>query len=112
MTQQELLKEVFNLLISKGKGIEINTSGLRQSPKETMPGEDVLELYHELGGEILTMGSDSHHALDVSKGLEVALENPQKAGFRYLTLFNKRKPEFIKISHNNDFFYISDRKII
>ena len=112
MTQQELLKEVFNSLISKGKGIEINTSGLRQCPKETMPGEDVLKLYRELGGEILTIGSDSHHALDVSKGLEVAVENAQKAGFRYLTLFNKRKPEFIKISHNNDFFFISDRKIV
>lgn len=111
MAQQELLKEVFNILIFKGRGIEINTSGLRQSPKETMPGIDVLKLYNSLGGEILTIGSDSHHALDVSKGLETAVENAKQAGFRYLTLFRNRKPEFIKIS-SKDFFYISDKKIV
>ena len=40
--QYELLKEVLKLAIYCGKGIEINTSGLRQTPKETMPGLDVV----------------------------------------------------------------------
>ncbi len=110
MTLKELAEQVFSKLILNGRGIEINTSGLRQSPMETMPGVDVLKLYHELGGEILTMGSDSHHALDVAKGLDIAVENARQAGFRYLTLFNKRKPEFIKISQDKDFFYISNKK--
>lgn len=109
MIKQELMKEVFKLLISKGKGIEINTSGLRQSPKETMPGIDVLKLYHELGGEVLTIGSDAHYAEDVSKGLDIAIENAKSAGFKYLTLFNNRIPDYIRIGHKNNFYYIVDK---
>jgi histidinol phosphate phosphatase HisJ family len=112
ITQQELIKEVFKILISKGKGIEINTSGLRQAPKETMPGIDVLKLYRELGGDVLTIGSDAHYAQDVAKGLDIAIESAKQAGFKYLTLFNNRMPEYIRIGHNNDFYYISDKKII
>ncbi|WML33034.1 histidinol-phosphatase HisJ family protein [Clostridium sp. OS1-26] len=112
LTQQELLEEVFDTLISMGKGIEINTSGLRQAPKETMPGIDVLKFYRELGGEILTIGSDSHYAQDVAKGLDVAIENAREAGFKYLTTFSNRVPEFIKISYKNDFYYMDNRKII
>lgn len=97
MTKYELLKEVLKLIISKGKGIEINTSGLRQLPKETMPGVDVLKLYRELGGEVLTIGSDAHRAVDVAEGIDTALENAREAGFKYLTIFNERKPEWISI---------------
>lgn len=95
MVQYELLKEVLKLIISKGKGIEINTSGLRQAPKEAMPGVDVLRLYHELGGEILTIGSDAHRAVDVAEGIDTAIENAKQAGFKYLTIFNERKPEWV-----------------
>ncbi len=95
MVQYELLKEVLKLIISKGKGIEINTSGLRQAPRETMPGVDVLKLYRELGGEILTIGSDAHRAVDVAEGIDTAIENAIQAGFKYLTVFNERKPEWV-----------------
>lgn len=97
MTQYELLKQVLEIIILKGKGIEINTSGVRQAPRETMPGIDVLKLYHKLGGEILTIGSDSHHTEHVGKDLKVAIDNAESAGFKYLTIFNKRNPEWIKI---------------
>jgi histidinol-phosphatase (PHP family) len=102
--QYELLKEVLQLAISKGKGIEINTSGLRQTPKETMPGFDVVKLYRELGGEILTIGSDSHFAEDVGKGLEEAEELASAAGFRYLTVFSGRKPEWVRITEEKNTF--------
>jgi histidinol-phosphatase (PHP family) len=102
--QYELLKEVLQLAIRSGKGIEINTSGLRQTPKETMPGLDVLKLYRELGGEILTIGSDAHFAEDVGKGLEVAADQARSAGFRFITVFNKRKPEWKSIIEGRNTF--------
>lgn len=95
--QHELLTQIFTKLIHKGKGIEINTSGLRQTPRETMPGFDVLKLYHTLGGEILTTGSDSHRAEDVGKGIRVAYELAEQAGFDYVTTFEQRKPKQISI---------------
>lgn len=94
----ELLKEVLQLVARSGKGIEINTSGLRQAPKETMPGLDVLKLYKKLGGEILTVGSDAHYAEDVGKDIAEAMELAREAGFSYITVFSRRKPEWISIT--------------
>jgi histidinol-phosphatase (PHP family) len=108
MTQYELLKEVFKILISKGKGIEINTSGIRQAPKEAMPGIDVLKLYRELGGEILTIGSDAHNSKDVAEGIEIGIEIAKQAGFNNLTLFSNRIPKWISISDNHDLYYFGD----
>lgn len=94
----ELLEEVLKAIIGSGKGIEINTSGLRQAPKETMPGPDVLKLYKKLGGEIITIGSDAHRAEDVGEGVAEAFEIAKEAGFRYITVFNGRKPEWISMN--------------
>lgn len=101
--QYELLTQVLKKLIGNGKGIEINTSGLRQTPKETLPGLDVLALYQQLGGEILTIGSDAHRAEDVGKGINEAVILAKDAGFRFITSFNKRKPVQIKISDEKAF---------
>ena len=111
MTQYELLKQVLEIIILMRKGIEINTSGIRQAPRETMPGIDVLKLYHDLGGEILTIGSDSHYTEHVGKDLKIAIDNAESAGFKYLTIFNKRNPKWIRISNSNS-FYIKHKKII
>lgn len=111
MEQYELLQEALKLIISKGRGIEINTSGLRQAPRETMPGVDVLKLYRELGGEILTIGSDAHRAADVAEGIHKAIENAREAGFKYLTVFNERRPEWIKIAEKTDLVYIDSKKV-
>jgi histidinol-phosphatase (PHP family) len=110
--QLELLTEVFKILIAKGKGIEINTSGFRQTPKETMPGVDVLRIYRELGGEILTLGSDAHYAKDVGAGIQTAIENAKEAGFKYLTLFDSRKPEWVSICDSKDRIFIEKMNAI
>lgn len=102
--QYELLKEVLKLAIHCGKGIEINTSGLRQAPKETMPGLDVVKLYKDLGGEILTTGSDAHFADDVGKGLKEATDLAIAAGFRFITVFTGRKPEWVSITEEKNTF--------
>ncbi|KPU46076.1 histidinol-phosphatase [Oxobacter pfennigii] len=97
MNKPELLRDVLKTLIEKGRGLEINTSGLRQAPKETMPGIDVLKLYRELGGEILTIGSDAHFACDVGKGVIDAVNLAHEAGFNYITVFENRRPQWKKI---------------
>lgn len=84
--------------IENGIGIEVNTSGLRNSlVGSTIPGADVIRRYRELGGELITLGSDAHRAADAGGGLAEGLELIKQSGFRYITVFNKRKPEFIRI---------------
>lgn len=106
LARRNLLKEVFKIIIPMGKGIEINTSGLRQSPKETMPGIDVLKLYRSMGGEILTTGSDAHYAQDIGKGLDRAMELALEAGFGFITVFDGRKPSWKRISLKPDIYSI------
>lgn len=98
---KEYLDPVDNILrtlIDKGKGIEINTSGLRYGLDSFHPVYWVLKRYRELGGEIITLGSDAHRVEDIGAYFEKGVEAIQRAGFKYLTYFKKRQPEFVPIS--------------
>lgn len=91
------LEAVLRAAIDRGRGIEVNTSGLRGSLGETMPALHVLRLYRELGGEIVTFGSDAHRMEDVGSGISAGQEMAREAGFRYFTVFRGRKPEFFAL---------------
>ena len=43
-----------------GKGIELNTGGFKYGLGHPNPCEDIIKRYKELGGEIITLGSDAH----------------------------------------------------
>ena len=94
----EIIEESFRELTLKGKGIEINTSGLRNSKcKETFPSLKYIKMFHMLGGEIISIGSDAHTVEDLGSGIYEGVELAKEAGFRYITYFKERKPNFIKI---------------
>lgn len=88
----ETLREILRMLIERGKGIEINTSGVRRSACEPCPGPPILRWYAELGGEILTIGSDSHRVEHVGLYRQEAVEMARLAGLRWLTTFKERQP--------------------
>ena len=87
------LRALLGRLIEKGKGIEINTSGMRQG-NGPYPDEDILKLYRELGGEIVTMGSDGHTPEDPGALIPEPAELLRSLGFRYYTELVKRQPVF------------------
>ncbi len=93
----DLIDKCLISLISKGKGIEINTSGFRYGINSTYPSLEILKRYRELGGEIITAGSDSHRPKDVADHIEHAYCMMKEAGFKYVSVFRNRKPEFIKL---------------
>jgi histidinol-phosphatase (PHP family) len=93
----EVIRECFKLLIHAGKGIEVNTSGLRQKYGKTFPDTSILKIYHDVGGEILTVGSDSHNPADVGKGIPEAYEMIKEIGFKWLVFYEKHEPHFINI---------------
>ena len=95
---KEMLIEILKKGIERNVGIEINTSGLsKRALNETLPSMNLLKLYRELGGEILTIGSDSHAAATVGSQFETALEMAKEAGFTNIYTFNKREPYAVKI---------------
>ncbi len=84
-------------LINANKGIEINTAGLRYGLSSFHPIPEILKLYRFLGGEIITIGSDSHSPDTLGYGHDSAMKLLSELGFKYYTIYKKRKPIFIKI---------------
>ena len=62
-----------------------------------MPSAALLKKYRELGGEIVTVGSDGHSCRSAFSGLEAGYEVLREAGFSYATSFLKRTPSFYKL---------------
>lgn len=93
----EIIAESFRLIAEKGKGIEINTSGLRQKYKKTFPTLEYVKLFRDLGGEIISVGSDSHTPDDLAKGIRDGLEIASAAGFKNVCRFEKHEPVFMPI---------------
>jgi histidinol-phosphatase (PHP family) len=94
---RDAIRAVLRAAVDGGVGLEINTSGLRQPPGEPYPGLAVLRWYRELGGEILTIGSDAHHVDHLGYGLVDALALARAAGFRAITTFEARQPRWIDL---------------
>ncbi len=94
---EEIIRECFKTLIENGKGIEINTSGLRQAYGKTFPDLHYVKMFRDMGGELLSLGSDAHCTEDLGKGIAEGAEIALAAGFTRLCYFKERKPNFIKI---------------
>ncbi len=90
----EIIAEIFKTIIPKGKGIEVNTSGFAYGLGSAMPSKDILTLYHELGGEIITIGSDAHKPEHVGHRFPEVLQLLDEIGFRYIATFKEEKPVF------------------
>lgn len=88
------LDEIIRLLIDKGLGMEINTGGYAAGLGHPNPHEDILKRYCELGGEIVTIGSDAHAPERIAADFDRACSILKKCGFRYHAIFRKRKPTF------------------
>lgn len=89
------ISQILINVITQNKGIEINTSTLRQGMAESMPGLKILKLYKELGGKIITVGSDAHRPADVGVDIEKAYEQLRIAGFTSYAIYNKRNYSFV-----------------
>ena len=88
---------IFKALIKKGNGIELNTSGFRTKHGKTMPSKEILEVYRECGGEIITIGSDSHNKDDIGANFHKGVALLKETGFNKITIFDKKIPEFVSI---------------
>lgn len=93
----DVIDEILKTLIYKGKGIEINTGGFRYGLGHPNPTETILKRYHELGGEIITMGADAHKPEHIAFDFEKVPGILKNAGFSYYTVFKNRKPKFYKL---------------
>lgn len=84
---------ILETIIKQGIALEVNTSGLRQPCNEPFPSLETLKLYRDLGGKLVTIGSDSHRLEQLGFGLKDGLEMIRTVGFDSITLYRNRRPE-------------------
>lgn len=90
--------KIYKKIIEKGICLEVNTSGLRQEMNSTLPNKELLCLYKECGGELLTCGSDAHRSEHIGSGISAAYELIKETGFGYIAVYHGGKIEMIKIN--------------
>jgi len=94
---QKIITKILKKAIEDNKGIEVNTSSFRYGLKELTPEWNILKLYYELGGKIITIGSDAHKMEDVGAHIPYIQEELKKIGFTCICTFEKMKPVFHKL---------------
>ncbi len=83
-----LVAEILKTVIADGKGIEINTSSYRYELTDLTPSRNILRLYRELGGSIITIGSDSHKKEYLGFGIHEAKQELKNLGFSWFCTFD------------------------
>lgn len=89
---QDVLDELLSLLIRKDKAMEVNTSGYPYKLKQPHPPYDVLTRYYQLGGRLITIGSDAHMPQNIGSHFDVVEAHLKQIGFDSYFVYKKRKP--------------------
>ena len=89
---RDIIAEILKLAIKKGKGIEINTSCYRYKLPDLTPSHEILKLYKDLGGKILTIGSDSHAESHLAVKIKETQAEILNLGFKNIYTFDKMQP--------------------
>jgi histidinol-phosphatase (PHP family) len=93
LSWNDAMEALLKKLIEQGQGIEINAKGI-QSLGRPHPPLKILKRFREMGGEIVTLGSDAHSTKSLSQHYEVMLDYLRAAGFKYFARRNFAKKEF------------------
>lgn len=89
---RDIVAEILRLVIADGHGIEVNTSGWRYGLGCPQPTSDVLRLYRDLGGRIVTIGSDSHRPEHLGAYLRLAKDLLKDLGFTQAYTYRRWEP--------------------
>lgn len=90
----DIVKKIFCRVIADGKGIEVNSSSFKYKMEDLTPSRKLLKLYYDLGGEIITIGSDAHDARYIGDHFKEIKSCLQEIGFKKFCTFDKMRPIF------------------
>lgn len=91
-----LFDDILLQLVKQEKGMEVNTSGVKRAG-HVLPHPSIVRRYYELGGRIITVGSDAHRTDRVGEYVCDTLRVIKKCGFQEVAVFSKREAKFIGI---------------
>ncbi len=93
----EITDEIMKRLIRNNIALEINTSALKKGFGFTNPHPAFIQRYYDLGGRLITIGSDAHDTDGMAFAFDETAYQLRKIGFSEYAIFIKRKPKLIEI---------------
>lgn len=91
---RDITAAILERIIADGKGIEVNTSSFRYGLPDLQPCTEILELYRDLGGTIVTIGSDSHEPDHLGSYIAYVQRRLSALGFKAFCTFEGKEPHF------------------
>ncbi|XJS11065.1 histidinol-phosphatase HisJ family protein [Aerococcaceae bacterium WGS1372] len=89
---KEIITAILKQVIADEKGIEVNTSHVRYGVKGLTPSIEILKIYHQLGGKIITIGSDSHKPEHLGFRIKESQAILKDIGFTHFCTFDNMQP--------------------
>ena len=89
---QELIREIFRILIDKDIALEVNTGAYRAGLNEPNPTFDTLRFYKECGGSLITIGAEANKIEHVGLHFDKIADELKEIGFKEYAIYQKRKP--------------------
>lgn len=96
---EAIVRDVLKVTANRGKALELNTRGFRGWQKCLCPELWVLKAFKDYGGQLITVGSDSHEAKYTGTGNKAAQALLQAAGFTEIVYYKDRKPVFVEVQN-------------
>ncbi len=87
----DVVDEILVSCLESGLIPEVNTSTLRNDMPDPMPGAAAVRRYADLGGRMMSLGSDAHRATQVSANFDLALSILRAGGIEKLAVFHDRR---------------------
>ena len=91
------ISAVLHLIIDHDIALDVNTSGLRHPVRDIYPSFKVIQWYRELGGELISMGSDAHSVEDMASQFSPVIKKLKSYGFDTMATFDKRSRELVEL---------------
>lgn len=84
---------ILSVIIEREIALEVNTSGINTAFNEFMPGYNIIKNYYDMGGRLITIGSDAHISANIGNGFYEAVKMLRDIGFKSYNYYEKRKPQ-------------------
>ena len=92
---EAVIEEILRTVIRREKALEVNTSGIGGTFGDWMPNRKILAQYYDMGGRLITLGSDAHRADRVANAFPETAVMLQNIGFSGYCYYERRQPRFI-----------------
>ncbi len=93
----DTIESILHTIIKRNIALEINTSNVGTDYNYTFPTFDIVEQYRNMGGKLITIGSDAHTPSRVANGFEYVKSKLKELGYNEYFYYEQRKPISVSI---------------